>query len=29
VFLSSGVPLTLPGIVSTKGHSDQSSVAIL
>src|SRR5580692_5117152 len=29
VFLSSGAPLTLPGMTSTKGQSDQSKVAML
>src|ERR1700674_3307525 len=28
VFLSSGAPLTLPGMTSTKGQSDQSRVAV-
>src|ERR1700734_826491 len=29
VFLSSGAPLTLPGITSTKGQPDQSRLAML
>src|SRR5450755_2994622 len=28
VFFSKGAPLTLPGMTSTKGHSDQSRLAI-